>query len=78
MSDLIMAKAKKVEILTIGLYKTIKRKKVQITHIIHSVDGGEDVAFGYIFKGKKSKPNLWKLNGKHLNNKKFNLKKQCL
>lgn len=70
--------SKKIKLLEIGEYKTIKRKTVQITHIIHSVDGGDDVAFGYIKKGKKSLPNLWNINGKHMHNKKFNIKKKII
>jgi hypothetical protein len=64
-------------ILSIGKYKTTKLKKVQITHLISSIDGGEDVAFGYLFKGKKSTPMLWNMNGKHVQHKKYNIKKQC-
>lgn len=70
-------KPKKIKTLEVGNYKTIKRKKVQITYIIHSVDGGDDLAFGYLQKGKKQSPMLWKLNGKHLRNKKHNIKKRC-
>lgn len=68
---------KKIQILLIGDYKTVKRKKVQITHIISSIDGGDDIAFGYLFKGKKSYPNLWQINGKHMTHKKLNIKKRC-
>lgn len=70
-------KSKKITILSVGLYKTVKRKKVQITHIVSSIDGGEDIAVGYLFKGKKSSPMIWKLNGKHMRNKKHNIKKRC-
>ena len=70
-------KSKKISILSVGLYKTIKRKKVQILHIVSSIDGGEDIAVGYLFKGKKPSPMIWKLNGKHMANKKHNIKKRC-
>jgi hypothetical protein len=68
---------KKIAILTTGLYKTVKRKKVQILHIVSSIDGGENIAVGYLFKGKKASPMIWKLNGKHMKNKKLNIKKRC-
>lgn len=68
---------KKTSVVTIGTYKTVKRKKIQITHIITSIDGGDDVAFGYLYKGKKVVPMLWKMNGKHMINKKYNIKKKC-
>ena len=68
---------KKIAILSIGTYKTVKRKKVQITHLVSSIDGGEDVAFGYLYKGKKPVPMLWTLKGKHMTSKKHNIKKRC-
>lgn len=71
-------KLKKISILSVGLYKTVKRKKVQILHIVSSIDGGEDIAVGYLFKGKKAHPMIWKLNGKHMTTKKYNIKKACV